>query len=176
MTMAYWEIPFHWESADFFRRWSELVQDFEDSTINLNANFFISIFFFCPPFSWKWRNWFSELLRSTWQWYGKEYREFLVFAISGKLFASWIINTCHMREGFLRLAFNLSSKCFPLPDSPLSPAPCGCLNDKYGVRKFTCSKVIVSKWQVSAKKDIVRENKPSKWKSKARNLGEILSA
>lgn len=133
-------------------------------------------FFFPTPFSRKPRNWFSEFLMPTWWWYKKEHREFPVFAISGKLFASWIINICHMREGFSRLAFNLPSKCFPLPDSPLSLAPCGCLNDKYGVWKFTCSKVIVSKWQVSAKRDIVRQNKPSKWKSKAQNLGENLSA
>lgn len=87
-----------------------------------------------------------------------------------------MINICHMREGFSRLAFSLPSKTFPLPDSPLSPAPCGCLNDKYGVWKFTCSKVIVSEGQVSAKRDIVRQNKPSKRKSKARNFGENLSA
>lgn len=96
------------------------------------------LFFFLSPFSRKLRNQFSEFLMSTWWWYGKEYREFLVFAISGKLFASWMINICHMTESFSRLAFNLLSKCCPLLVSPLSPAPCGCLNDKYGVWKFTC--------------------------------------
>lgn len=177
MTMAYWEIPFHWESADFSgdgQSWSRALKRAQSTA--MPTSLFRFYFFFLSPFPRKPRNWFSEFPMSTWWQYRKEYREFLVFAISRKLFASWMINICHVREGFSRLAFNLPSKCSPLPDSLLSPAPCGCLNDKYGVWKFTCCKVIVSKWQVSANRDIVRQNKPSKWKSKARNLGENLSA
>lgn len=67
MTMVYWEIPFHWETADPGDGQSRSRTLKRARSTWMPASFFF--FLFCSR---KPRNWLAEFLISKWWWYRRE--------------------------------------------------------------------------------------------------------